>query len=53
MRDNAEAEINIDYYSTQQDVFSRNQGIVEKDRMAAKRPSFPAPDDEIIRRAYP
>lgn len=37
MRDNAEAEINIDYYSTQQDVFSRNQGIVEKDRMAVKQ----------------
>ena len=37
VRDNAEAEINIDYYSTRQDVFSRNQGIVEKDRMAAKQ----------------
>lgn len=37
IRGNVEAEINIDYYSTQQDVFSRNQGIVEKDRMAAKQ----------------
>lgn len=37
VRDNAEAEINIDYYSTRQDVFSRNQGIVEQDRMAAKQ----------------
>lgn len=37
VRDNAEAEINIDYYSTRQDIFSRNQGIVEQDRMAAKQ----------------
>ena len=37
VRDNSGAEINIDYYSTYQDVFSRNQGIVEQDRMAAKQ----------------
>jgi molybdopterin/thiamine biosynthesis adenylyltransferase len=37
IRDNAGAEINIDYYSTSQDVFSRNQGIVEQDRMATKQ----------------
>lgn len=37
VRDHAGAEINIDYYSTRQDVFSRNQGIVEQDRMAAKQ----------------
>lgn len=37
VRDNVGAEINIDYYSTQQDVFSRNQGIVERDRMAEKQ----------------
>ena len=37
VRDNAGAEINIDYYSTQQDVFSRNQGIVEQDSMVAKQ----------------
>ena len=37
VRDNSGAEINIDYYSTRQDVFSRNQGIVEQDRMAAKQ----------------
>ncbi len=37
IRDNVGAEINIDYYSYQQDVFSRNQGIVEKDRMAVKQ----------------
>lgn len=37
VRDNSGAEINIDYYSTHQDVFSRNQGIVEQDRMAAKQ----------------
>ena len=37
VRDNSGAEINIDYYSTHQDVFSRNQGIVEQDKMAAKQ----------------
>ena len=37
IRNNAGVEINIDYYSTRQDVFSRNQGIVEQDRMAAKQ----------------
>lgn len=37
VRDNSGAEINMDYYSTHQDVFSRNQGIVEQDRMAAKQ----------------
>lgn len=37
IRDNTGAEINIDYYSSRQDVFSRNQGIVEQDRMAAKQ----------------
>ena len=37
VRDNSGAEINMDYYSTRQDVFSRNQGIVEQDRMAAKQ----------------
>ena len=37
VRDNSGAEINIDYYSTRQDVFSRNQGIVEQDRMAVKQ----------------
>lgn len=37
IRDNAGAEINIDYYSTRQDVFSRNQGIVEQDRMTEKQ----------------
>lgn len=36
IRDNAGAEININYYSTHQDIFSRNQSIVEQDRMAAK-----------------
>ena len=35
--DNTGAEINIDFYSTQQDIFSRNQGIVEKDRMTVKQ----------------
>ena len=37
IRDNTGAEINIDYYSARQDVFSRNQGIVEQDRMASKQ----------------
>ena len=37
VRDNAMAEINIDYYSIRQDLFSRNQGIVAQDRMAAKQ----------------
>lgn len=37
IRDNPGAEINIDYYAAQQDVFSRNQGIVEKDIMASKQ----------------
>lgn len=37
VRDNSGAEININYYSTHQDVFSRNQGIVEQDRMAVKQ----------------
>lgn len=37
VRDNAGADINIDYYATRQDVFSRNQGIIEQDRMAAKQ----------------
>lgn len=37
IRDNAGAEIHAEYYSCQQDVFSRNQGIVEKDRMSAKQ----------------
>lgn len=37
VRDNSGTEINIDYYSTRQDVFSRNQGIVEQDKMAAKQ----------------
>lgn len=37
VRDNSGAEINIDYYSTSQNVFSRNQGIVEQDRMATKQ----------------
>ncbi len=35
--DNGSADINIDYYSFQQEVFSRNQGIVEKDKMSAKQ----------------
>ncbi|MCD8148310.1 MAG: ThiF family adenylyltransferase [Clostridiales bacterium] len=37
MRDNAVAEIHIEFYSCQQDAFSRNAGIVEKDRMTAKQ----------------
>lgn len=37
VRDNVEAEINIDYYAARQDIFSRNQNIVEQDRMAAKQ----------------
>lgn len=37
VKDNSGAEINMDYYSTHQDVFSRNQGIVEQDRMATKQ----------------
>lgn len=37
IRDNENAEINIDYYSCKQDIFSRNEGIVEKDKMAEKQ----------------
>lgn len=37
IKDNAENEINVDYYSTQQDIFSVNQGIVDKNRMATKQ----------------
>lgn len=37
VRNNTGAEINIDYYSTRQDIFSRNQGIVEQDRMESKQ----------------
>lgn len=37
VKDHAGAEIHVDYYSMRQDVFSRNQGIVEQDRMAAKQ----------------
>ena len=37
IRDNETAEIHIDYYSCQQDVFSRNQGIIEKDSMAVRQ----------------
>ena len=36
-RDNENVEINIDYYSCKQDIFSRNEGIVEKDKMAEKQ----------------
>ena len=41
VRDNKKAEINIDYYSTRQDIFSRNQGIVDKNRMATKQAWLP------------
>lgn len=37
IRDNETAEIHIDYYSCQQDIFSRNQGIIEKDSMAVRQ----------------
>lgn len=37
IRDNENVEINIDYYSCKQDIFSRNEGIVEKDKMAEKQ----------------
>ena len=37
VRENAGADIQIEYYSTRQDIFSRNQGIVEQDRMATKQ----------------
>lgn len=37
IRDNESAEINIDYYSCKQDIFSRNEGIVERDKMEVKQ----------------
>ena len=37
INDNAEDKINVDYYSIQQDIFSRNQGIVDKNKMATKQ----------------
>ena len=37
IRDQEEAEINIDYYSCQEDVFSRIEGIVETRLMAKKQ----------------
>ena len=37
MKDNMEVEILTEYYACQQEVFSRNQGIVEKDKMSAKQ----------------
>ena len=37
IRDNETAEIHIDYYSCQQDIFSRNQGIIEKDSMEVRQ----------------
>lgn len=41
VRDNSDTEINIDYYFLRQDAFSRNQGILEQDRMAAKQAIIP------------
>ena len=41
VRDNKKEEINIDYYSTRQDIFSGNQGIVDKNRMATKQAWLP------------
>lgn len=37
IRDNETAESHIDYYSCQKDIFSRNQGIIEKDSMAVRQ----------------
>ena len=49
IKDHKGAGIHIDEYSCQQDVFSRNQGIVEKDRMAENRRSFPVPDPAVLK----
>lgn len=37
IRENAEAEVHVDYYHSRQDIFSRNQGIVAQDWMAGRQ----------------